>query len=48
MENKILNAIAIMTAGGIVVKVIKTARDKKIEKELYDTEVIHDEQSDKE
>lgn len=48
MENKILNAITIIAAGGIVAKVIKTARDRKIEKELYDTEVVYDEQSDKE
>lgn len=48
MENKILNAIAIMAAGGIVAKVIKTARDRKLEKELYYTEATYDEQSDKE
>lgn len=48
MENKILNAIAIMAAGGIVAKVIKTARDRKIEKELYNMEDVYDGQSDKE
>lgn len=48
MENKILNAVMIAAAGGIVAKVLKTVRDRKIEKELYDTEVICDEQSDKE
>ena len=48
MENKILNAVMIAVAGGIVAKVLKTVRDRKIEKKLYDTEVVCDEQSDKE
>lgn len=43
MENKILNAVMIAVAGGIVAKVLKIVRDRKIEKELYDTEVVCDE-----